>query len=75
MKSIGARITLWYAITATGTLACLFIAELFTFTALAHFEDAIKAIVVLSLFVPLCISTGGSTGRAGLPSSDTTSPS
>jgi magnesium transporter len=43
-------------------LACLFGAELFTFTALAHFEDAIKAVVVLSLFIPLCISTGGNSG-------------
>src|SRR5262245_6572196 len=43
-------------------LACLFVAELFTFTALAHFEDAIAAVVVLSLFVPLCISTGGNSG-------------
>ena len=37
-------------------------AELFTFTALSHFEDAIAAVVVLSLFVPLCISTGGNSG-------------
>ena len=43
-------------------LACLFLAELFTFTALSHFEDAIAAVVVLSLFVPLCISTGGNSG-------------
>src|SRR5262245_33604914 len=43
-------------------LACLFVAELFTFTALAHFEDAIAQVVVLSLFVPLCISTGGNSG-------------
>ncbi|HZT80647.1 MAG TPA: magnesium transporter, partial [Gemmataceae bacterium] len=43
-------------------LACLFVAELFTFTALAHFEDAIAEVVVLSLFVPLCISTGGNSG-------------
>jgi len=43
-------------------LACLFLAELFTFTALAHFEDAIAEVVVLSLFVPLCISTGGNSG-------------
>lgn len=43
-------------------LACLFVAELFTFTALAHFEDAIAQIVVLALFVPLCISTGGNSG-------------
>src|SRR5262245_53419997 len=43
-------------------LACLFVAELFTFTALASFEDAIAEVVVLSLFVPLCISTGGNSG-------------
>ncbi len=43
-------------------LSCLFVAELFTFTMLAHFEDSIKKIVALSLFVPLCISTGGNSG-------------
>jgi magnesium transporter len=45
-----------------GWLALLFIAELFTFSALAHFEDAIQKIVALALFVPLCISTGGNSG-------------
>ncbi|HEY7159555.1 MAG TPA: magnesium transporter, partial [Gemmataceae bacterium] len=30
--------------------------------ALSSFEDAIAAVVVLSLFVPLCISTGGNSG-------------
>jgi len=43
-------------------LSMLFGAELFTFTALAHFEDEIGKLVVLSLFVPLCISTGGNSG-------------
>ncbi len=43
-------------------LAVLFVAELLTFTAMAYFEDAISAIVVLALFVPLCISTGGNSG-------------
>jgi magnesium transporter len=43
-------------------LAVLFVAELFTFTALSSYEDAIAAVVVLSLFVPLCISTGGNSG-------------
>ncbi len=43
-------------------LSCLFIAELFTFTALAHFDEAINSVVVLALFVPLCISTGGNSG-------------
>jgi magnesium transporter len=43
-------------------LSCLFVAELFTFTALSYFEAAIAKLVVLSLFVPLCISTGGNSG-------------
>ncbi len=43
-------------------LSALFIAELFTFTALASFESAIEAVIALSLFVPLCISTGGNSG-------------
>jgi hypothetical protein len=46
-------------------LSCLFVAELATFTALSHFEDAIEAVVVLALFVPLCISTGGTIGVLG----------
>ena len=43
-------------------LSCLFVAELFTFTALSHFDEAINRVVVLALFVPLCISTGGNSG-------------
>jgi magnesium transporter len=43
-------------------LACLFGAELLTFTALTYFEEALAAILVLSLFIPLCISTGGNSG-------------
>lgn len=43
-------------------LSALFVAELFTFTALASFQDAIQAVLALSLFVPLCISTGGNSG-------------
>lgn len=43
-------------------LACLFGAELFTFTALSYFDKAINRVVVLALFVPLCISTGGNSG-------------
>jgi magnesium transporter len=35
---------------------------LFTFTALSHFDEAINKVVVLALFVPLCISTGGNSG-------------
>jgi magnesium transporter len=43
-------------------LSCLFGAELFTFTALSYFDEAINRVVVLALFVPLCISTGGNSG-------------
>lgn len=43
-------------------LSCLFLAELFTFSALAYYEEAIASVIALSLFVPLCISTGGNSG-------------
>lgn len=43
-------------------LSVLFIAELFTFTALAQFESSIAAVTALALFVPLTISTGGNSG-------------
>jgi magnesium transporter len=43
-------------------LAMLFLAEMFTFNAMAYFDDAMKVLTVLALFVPLCISTGGNSG-------------
>ena len=43
-------------------LSLLFVAEFFTFNALASYESEIEKIVALSLFVPLCISTGGNSG-------------
>lgn len=43
-------------------LSVLFIAELFTFTALSQFESSIAAVTALALFVPLTISTGGNSG-------------
>src|SRR5205814_2538565 len=43
-------------------LAALFIAEMFTFNAMAHFDDAIKVVSVLALFTPLCLSAGGNSG-------------
>jgi len=52
--------TLWRK--RSGWLSCLFVAEMFTFSALAHFQTAIEKIIALSLFVPLCISTGGNSG-------------
>lgn len=45
-----------------GWLSILFVAELFTFTALTRFESSIQAVTALALFVPLCISTGGNSG-------------
>jgi magnesium transporter len=43
-------------------LAALFIGELLTASAMAHFEDEIARAVVLALFVPLIISSGGNSG-------------
>ena len=45
-----------------GWLAALFIGEMFTATAMAGFEDEIARAVVLALFVPLIISSGGNSG-------------
>jgi magnesium transporter len=53
-------LTIWR--TRAFWLSCLFGAELFTFTALSYFEGEIGKLVVLSLFVPLCLSTGGNSG-------------
>jgi len=43
-------------------LSLLFAAELVTFTVLKQFEELIAQVVVLSLFIPLAISTGGNSG-------------
>lgn len=43
-------------------LVVLFIGEMLTATAMGFFEDEIKRAVVLSLFVPLIISSGGNSG-------------
>ncbi|HET9595481.1 MAG TPA: magnesium transporter [Anaeromyxobacteraceae bacterium] len=45
-----------------GWLAALFIGEMLTATAMARFEDEIARAVVLALFVPLIISSGGNSG-------------
>ena len=45
-----------------GWLAALFMGEMLTATAMAHFQDEIARAVVLSLFVPLIISSGGNSG-------------
>jgi magnesium transporter len=45
-----------------GWLSVLFLGELLTASAMAHFEDEIAKAVVLALFVPLIISSGGNSG-------------
>lgn len=45
-----------------GWLAALFLGEMLTATAMARFEDEIARAVVLALFVPLIISSGGNSG-------------
>lgn len=45
-----------------GWLALLFLGEMLTATAMGYFEDEIARAVVLALFVPLIISSGGNSG-------------
>lgn len=45
-----------------GWLAALFLGEMLTATAMGHFEAEIARAVVLALFVPLIISSGGNSG-------------
>src|SRR5581483_7358734 len=45
-----------------GWLAALFIGEMLTATAMSHFENEIARAIVLALFVPLIISSGGNAG-------------
>jgi len=45
-----------------GWLSMLFIGEMFTATAMAYFEHEIARAVVLALFIPLIISSGGNSG-------------
>lgn len=56
-------IPLFRMIKKRGTwLIVLFIGEMFTATAMGYFEDEISKAVVLALFVPLIISSGGNSG-------------
>ncbi len=45
-----------------GWLMVLFVSEMFTATAMGHFEAEIQRAVVLALFIPLIISSGGNSG-------------
>jgi magnesium transporter len=45
-----------------GWLSVLFLGEMLTATAMGRFEDQISKAVVLAMFVPLIISSGGNSG-------------
>lgn len=45
-----------------GWLVVLFLSEMLTASAMGHFDDEIARAVVLALFVPLVISSGGNSG-------------
>jgi magnesium transporter len=45
-----------------GWLMVLFVGEMFTATAMARYEEQIAKAVVLALFIPLIISSGGNSG-------------
>src|SRR5215831_12906122 len=45
-----------------GWLAALFLGEVLTATAMSHYQNEIASAVVLALFVPLIISSGGNSG-------------
>lgn len=45
-----------------GWLAALFVGEMLTATAMGYFQDEIEKAVILALFIPLIISSGGNSG-------------
>ncbi len=45
-----------------GWLSVLFLGEMLTATAMAHFEDLLAKAIVLTVFIPLIISSGGNSG-------------
>ncbi len=57
------RIGFWSMVRKrAGWLTILFLGEMLTATAMGHFEGEIARAVVLALFVPLIISSGGNSG-------------
>src|SRR5438874_4323503 len=57
------RISLWRMVRKrAGWLVVLFLGEMLTATAMASFQDEIAKAVVLALFLPLIISSGGNSG-------------
>ena len=57
------QISFWSMIKKRGGwLSALFLGEMLTATAMGYFEDEISKAVVLALFIPLIISSGGNSG-------------
>ncbi len=57
------EVTFWNMVKKrAGWLAVLFLGEMLTATAMGYFEDEIAKAVVLALFLPLIISSGGNSG-------------
>src|SRR5947209_15100894 len=57
------RISLWQLVRKrAGWLVILFLGEMLTASAMASFQDEIAKAVVLALFLPLIISSGGNSG-------------
>ena len=61
------RIPLWRMVRKrAGWLVILFLGEMLTATAMANYQDEIAKAVVLALFLPLIISSGGNSRFAGI---------
>src|SRR5438874_6469146 len=61
------RISLWRMVRKrAGWLVILFLGEMLTATAMATYQDEIAKAVVLALFLPLIISSGGNSGSQEL---------
>src|SRR6266404_880576 len=57
------RISLWRMVRKrAGWLVILFLGEMLTATAMANYQDEIAKAVVLALFLPLIVSSGGNSG-------------
>lgn len=57
------KVSFWEMIKKrAGWLTALFLGEMFTASAMGHYEHEIEKAVVLALFIPLIISSGGNSG-------------
>jgi len=52
--------TLWY--NRGKWLALLFALQMLTINVMLHYEDQLKALLILSAFIPVCLSVGGNAG-------------